>query len=143
MTKITMAQLSELSGAPEVDLHNWIARLPLATKYERAKTGPARAGRFSRENALELTMISRLIKDTDMPPSAAAARVRGLLNQLKQKKPGGYVLFFGGNVLCSDSPPSDRLLRTLNAAGVVVNVGQLSDEIEEFFDDVAGDEENG
>ena len=140
MNKITMAELSGLAGTPEQDIHNWLKRLDLATDYGKTKTGPARVGRFTRQNALEISLIARLV-ETGMTPSAAAARVHRLFAQLQDKQPGGYVLIVGDNVICSDRPPSAALLRALDVAGVVVNLGKLSDEIDDFFDTAR--DENG
>jgi hypothetical protein len=143
MTKLTIAELSKLTDRSEDVIHNWLARLDLTTKYQRAKAGPAREGRFTKMNAMEMVLISRLV-EAGMAPGPAAERVRRLFAQLKDAKPDGYVMFYGDSLACSDEPPSERLVNFLQNTGQVVFVVPLTKfaaEIEEFFARVAEDED--
>ena len=135
MSKITIAKLSQVAGTTVVTLNGWLARLDLSTDFEQAKAGPAKQGRFSRENALELALIGRLVREAGMSPSAAAANVKEMLAKWGRAKPDGYVLIVGDKVTMIDRPPSAGLLSTLGAAGVIVSVRWLSEQIDKAFAD--------
>src|SRR4051794_11256396 len=78
-SKITLVQLSDLCGVPAVSLHQWISgkRVRLSTRYQRAQIGPARGGRFSFDNCVEVCLIAAQAK-ANVPLVQAAARTRGV-----------------------------------------------------------------
>lgn len=133
MTTITLNQLAGLSGVSTLDIQNWMLRLPLNTKYTKTTPGVARP--FSRDNALEILLMSRLIKN-GMAPAAAAERVAKVFKELKRRKPFGWAIFinderFPVDFMVSDKPPSQELLRSLVCT--VVNVAELTDHVDAFF----------
>ena len=135
--KINMNELSEVTGATPRDIHNWMERLSLSTKYGPALMGRAaeRTGRFTKENAMEILLIARLVAN-GMTPAAATERISRLFAQLKNRKPNGYALFYGDTVSYGDDPPSERLVNFFQKTGVIVNVvpiGRFAEEIDEFF----------
>jgi MerR HTH family regulatory protein len=136
MKTLTQTELLALTGAAKRDVENWMGRLPLVTKYEETIMGRAR--NFSRDNALEIALIDRLVK-TGMSPAAAAKCVARLFKDIKAKKPHGFATFFtGGNMpidyIVDDKPPPAAMLKLVKGA-VMVNVAQLETEIDEFFED--------
>ena len=138
MKTITEPDLVRLSGASHTDILNWRGRLELATKYEKTVSGRAR--QFSRENALEIRLMNRLIKN-GMAPAAAAKVINEFFAQLKAKKPLGWAIFilderFPVNMMCSDEPPSEELLRKLGDC-YVVNVAEHKNMVDAFFDQEA------
>jgi hypothetical protein len=142
MKQVTRTQLAALSGVSTLDIQNWMMRLPLSTKYANTTSGVAR--QFSRDNALEILLMSRLIKN-GMAPAAAAERLAKLFKELKQKKPHGWALFinderFPVDFMVSDEPPSAKLLAKLSGC-VVVNVAQLADHVDAFFEREASDDQ--
>jgi hypothetical protein len=142
MTKITLAQLSSLSDRSEVVLQNWLARIPLATKFEKPKPGPVTEGRFTKDNAVEIILLSRMVKN-GIPPAAAAAFIADLFKEIKAKRPHGWAVFFTkGNMpidyMVTDKPPSAQFLSTIDGA-VVINVAKLETDVDEFFAESSDD----
>jgi hypothetical protein len=140
MGKITMAQLCAVCGTTEKVLHHWLERLKLSTRYAKAKTGPARNGRFTRENVVELALIARLVR-VGLGPSIAAARVAELLDQWRSSLPKAWAIFFNEKdmrleVLCLDEPPERETLAELaeeDFAFVMVNTAAVVAKVDAAF----------
>jgi hypothetical protein len=97
-----------------------------------------RARAFSKENALEIAILSILMQG-GMKPQVAAEYVAKLFKEIKAKKPHGWAVFFtGGNMpvdyIVSDKPPGPTILSRVKGVHVV-NVAKLETEIDEFFED--------
>lgn len=139
-----MAGLANLSGASTLDIQNWLKRLSLTTRY--AKTTQGKAQKFNRDNAVEISLIARLVR-TGMAPAMAAERVRLLFKQWELNQPLGWVVFFceekdsALGVLCEDEPPTAKTLDLLdehNSIYVLMNAARLVDRVDAYF---APDEE--
>jgi hypothetical protein len=77
MTEITLCELlSALPGTSPRDIDNWLARLPLKTKY--APTVRGRRRTFTRDNALELSFLSHMVRGGMMPKVAALVAAEAL-----------------------------------------------------------------
>src|SRR5262245_49015860 len=118
MSKITTPQLCELAAVPEKDLHNWLQRLDLYTKYEKPKAGPSRYtnGRFTRDNALEITLIARLVR-AGFAPSIAAARIAGLFDCWRVAVREWAIIFSGETaleVVPLDEAPTAEVMSALS-----------------------------
>ena len=61
----TLAEILPVIGAERYDVENLLARGLLSTFYEKA--GRGRARRYSKENVLELAVVSALSADRRMP----------------------------------------------------------------------------
>jgi hypothetical protein len=126
---LTLTDLQAVTGSSENNLERWLERLPLVTDYEETVKGVAR--KFSRNNAVELGVIARLVQ-TGMKPARAAEVAAELIKVMKDQKPQGFLtLFPGGTFTISDAPPSAELLQHTSA--VVVNVRQLEREIDTYL----------
>jgi hypothetical protein len=141
-TKIRMNELATLSGVPPLTIHNWLTkrRIPLVTEYAPALLGRAaeQTGRFTKANAMEITLIGHLVKG-GMTPTAAAAWVGQLFDELERRKPFGWFVFFGdtGRYLCVDNLPKLETLRAMGVAATVVNVAELRAQVDKFFDEAS------
>ena len=91
LATMDMAELASLSGASTLDIQNWLKRLSLTTRY--AKTTQGKAQKFNRDNAVEISLIARLVR-TGMAPAMAAEQVRLLFKQWELNRPLGWVVFF-------------------------------------------------
>lgn len=130
MSELTAADLQAITGASGDNIESWIARLSLTTQYEPTMQGKAR--KFSKDNALELGLIGKLVKQGMKPVAAAEVAVQ-LLRTMKAKKPKGFLTVLpGGTYTISDKPPTATLLKY--ASVVVVNVRQLEAEIDEYLE---------
>jgi hypothetical protein len=147
MSKITLAQLSSLAKVPEKDLTNWMQRLDLTTKYQKAKTGPATSGRFTRENAIELYLIAKLVR-IGMSPAEAADAVAGLFAHWAYGAKPGLTAFIGDNIVLDDWLTADQLADlqreegeevayiALDAAAAIVQVDKFFATVLEPVSDV-------
>jgi hypothetical protein len=135
-----MAQLCAVCGTPEKVLHHWLERLKFSTRYAKAKTGPARNGRFTRENAIELALIARLVR-AGLGPSVATAHVAELLAQWRSGLPRAWAILFTEKdmrleVLCFDEPPERKTLAGLveeDFAFVMVNTAAVVAKVDAAF----------
>ena len=82
-TTITEADVLRLTGAAHTDILNWMGRLPLNTKY--AKTTAGRARPFSKDNTLEIMLMTRLIKKRHVTGRSGRAR-RQVVQRTKGQK---------------------------------------------------------
>jgi hypothetical protein len=138
MKEITQPQLLKLSGASQRDIENWIARLPLKTKYKPTVRGRARV--FNRKNAFEITLIARLVR-SGFTASAAADMVAELFREWKRSDGKGWVIFMGGKtplppVMPLDAAPNTEVLEALEEGGYVytiVNVGAIDRRVVDCF----------
>lgn len=136
MTQVTETDLLRLTGASHTDIVNWIGRLDLATKYEK---GQGRARQFSRDNALEIALMTRFIKVDHITAAAAAERVKKIFKKLKRDKPYGWVTFindprfFPQDIVIADKPPSEEFLRKHKFCHVI-NIGEIKERVDELFE---------
>jgi hypothetical protein len=138
---LDMAQLADLSGASTKDIQNWLDRLSFTTRY--AKTMQGKARKFNRDNAVEICLIARLVRN-GIEPAAAAKRVRILFDQWEHGTVLGWALFVydeksGIEALCLDEPPSANMLDGLDKAGfvyVLINTARLVDRVDKHFPEV-------
>src|SRR5262245_47608685 len=140
MSKITTPQLCELAAVPEKDLHNWLQRLDLCTKYEKPKAGPSRYsnGRFTRDNALEITLIARLVR-AGFAPSIAAARIAGLFDLSVTE----WAIIFSGEtaleVLPLDEAPTAEVMSALSEGEyvyVIIHTAAVAALVDKYFAEV-------
>jgi hypothetical protein len=136
MRKITMAQLSGLARTSEKVLATWIERLDLATKYQRAKTGPATGGRFTRENAIELFLIAKLVR-LGLLPSMAAAHISSLLKQWARGDKLGLTFVSGPDIAITlDEPLSVEQITGLQReeiAFVLIDAAAAVAQVDTYF----------
>ena len=59
LATMSLAELAALSGASTFDIQHWLNRLSLTTRY--AKTTQGKAQKFNRDNAVEISLIARLV----------------------------------------------------------------------------------
>lgn len=119
-------------------MESWIARLSLTTQYEPTVRGRAR--KFSKDNALELGVIAKLVKGHDMKPAYAAKIAAELFDLMKTKKPKGFLTVFpNGTYAISDKPPGPTIMKY--ASAVCVNITQLQNEIDEYLKGVDDSDE--
>ena len=140
LATMSLAELAALSGASTFDIQHWLNRLSLTTRY--AKTTQGKAQKFNRDNAVEISLIARLVR-AGMAPAMAAERVKLLFKQWEHNQPLGWVVFFceekdsALGVLCDDEPPTAKTLDLLdehNCIYVLMNAGRLADRVAAHFD---------
>jgi hypothetical protein len=139
-TKVTLAQLATLSGTSILDIQNWLKRLPLTTRYVPTTQGKAQG--FTRDNAMEILLLSRMVRNR-MPPAAAVEYIAKLFKEIRARKPHGWAIFFtGGNMpidyMVTDKPPSAEFLSAIDGA-FVINVAKLETDVDEFFAELSDD----
>lgn len=140
MKEITHVQLQALTGASARNIDNWMARLKLATKYHKTVRGKPRV--FTMDNAIEMTLLSRLTK-CGFTASAASERVSHLFREweLAGKRAKWALLLWDDDTQVSpafamDEPPTGDTMAELVKIGViytVINVGDVLDHIETQF----------
>jgi hypothetical protein len=105
LATMSMAQLVTLSGASQFEIQNWMARLPLTTRYAKTTQGKARG--FNRDNAVEICLLARLVR-AGVSPAVAAERVRLLFDS------GNVAGFWVGCCLSATKNPRSRLCVSMN-----------------------------
>ena len=137
LATMSMAQLVTLSGASQFEIQNWMARLPLTTRYTKTTQGKARG--FNRDNAVEICLLARLVR-AGVSPAVAAERVRLLFEQWERGGVLGWVLFICDEksalqVVCIDEPPNAKVIDALDEAAcvyVLLNAARLVDRVDHF-----------